>query len=69
MLSLAKALIVANDPVKQLDDIKYHGLQYDREHGRANTLEDQTALINGSVFDELTALICDFRYPRRRIEA
>jgi hypothetical protein len=64
MLSLAKAVIVANDPVKLLDDVKYHGLKYDRASGRASTLEDRTALLSGGVFDELTGVICNFRYPR-----
>jgi hypothetical protein len=65
MLSLAKAVIVANDPVKLLGDIKYHGLRYDKAGGRAGALDEQTALLDGGVFDELTEVICNFRYPRR----
>lgn len=65
MLSLAKAVIVANHASILLDDIKYHGLHYDRANGRAENLEEQTAVLDGGVFDELTEIVNGFRFPRR----
>jgi len=64
MLSLAKALIVANTPDKLLDDVRYHGLTYDKS-GRGIELDKQTALVRPGVFEELTDLTCGFRYPQQ----
>lgn len=63
MLSLAKAAIIANDPDKLLDDIKFHGLKQDKA-GRARTLEDQVAILNGGVFDDFVNVVAGFRFPR-----
>jgi hypothetical protein len=66
MLSLAKATIIANDPDKLLDDIKYHGLQHDKAQ-RASTLEDQVAILNAGVFDDFVSVVAGFRLPRGAI--
>ena len=63
MLSLAKATIVANDPDRLLEDIKYHGLQHDKVQ-RASTLDDQVAVLNGGVFDEFVNLTDGARFPK-----
>src|SRR5437016_8047023 len=63
MLSLAKATVVANDPQKLLDDVKYHGLHHDKLQ-RAAIVEDQLALVNGGVFDELMNLVLGYRVPK-----
>jgi YaaC-like Protein len=63
MLSLAKATIIANDPDKLLDDIRFHGLQHDKAR-RANTVEDQVAILNGGVFDDFINVVAGFRFPR-----
>jgi hypothetical protein len=65
MLSLAKALIVANSPDKLLDDIKYHGLTFDKTVGRTPEIDNQVAIVKGGVFDELTYLTSGFRYPHK----
>jgi len=72
MLSLAKALIVANNPDIFLDDVKYHGLYVrpitdDLRH----YVEDQSmwsidrefAVSNEGVFKHLTDLIHSFKLP------
>jgi hypothetical protein len=56
MLSLAKALIVANEPSTVLDDIKYHGLKSDRSVQPAK-LEEQAAVAAGGVFERLCSVI------------
>lgn len=56
MLSLAKALIVANEKATILADVKYHGLMADKSV-RSEKLEDQAAVINGGVFQHLCKLI------------
>jgi YaaC-like Protein len=63
MLSLAKATIIANDPDKLLDDIRFHGLQHDKAR-RTNTVEDQVAILNGGVFDDFINVVAGFRFPR-----
>jgi hypothetical protein len=63
MLSLAKATVVANDPQKLLDDVKYHGLHHDKLR-RAATVEDQLAIVNGGVFDELMDVVLGYRVPK-----
>jgi hypothetical protein len=63
MLSLAKATIIANDPDRLLEDIKFHGLQHDRSR-KASTVEDQTAIVNGGVFDEFVNVAAGFRFPQ-----
>jgi len=63
MLSLAKAVIVANHPLMLLDDIKFHGLQHEK-NGRASTLDNQTAILNRGVYDEFVKVVAGFRFPR-----
>ena len=63
MLSLAKALIVANDPTKLLADMKYHGLHHDKGQ-RAATIEEQLAVVNGGVFDDLTEVVSGLKFPK-----
>lgn len=63
MLSLAKATVVANDPQKLLDDVKYHGLNHDKAQ-RAATVDDQLAFVNGGVFDELMNVVLGYRLPK-----
>jgi hypothetical protein len=63
MLSLAKALIIANDPTKLLEDVKYHGLHHDKGQ-RAATIEEQLAFVNGGVFDDLTEVVSGFRFSK-----
>lgn len=66
MLSLAKALIVANSEAN-IDDIKYHGLStrpisQELEEFRRNknlcTIEKEYAVVNNGVFCELNKVIC-----------
>jgi hypothetical protein len=76
MLSLAKALLVANNPNILLDDIKYHGLFV---RPKNETLKDyiedpsqwqidkEFALTNDGVFKELTSLIHSFVFPDNSI--
>jgi hypothetical protein len=64
MLSLAKAVIVANDPDKLLGDINYHVLKHDRGN-RAGTLDDQVAILTGGVFDDFVNVVAGFRLPHR----
>jgi len=64
MLSLAKAVIVANDPDKLLGDINYHSLKHDRGN-RAGTLDDQVAILTGVVFDDFVNVVAGFRLPHR----
>jgi hypothetical protein len=63
MLSLSKALIVANEPKTLLDDIKYHGLKADRT-ASSPKLEDQTVRTDNGVFARLTSVIQGFKYPK-----
>lgn len=56
MLSLAKALIVANEPEIVLDAIKYHGLKADKSV-LSEKLEDQAAIVSGGVFQHLCAVV------------
>jgi len=72
MLSLAKALIVANNPDILLDDIKYHGLyvrpisndlrQYVEDQSQWN-IDREFAVSNEGVFKHLTDLIQGFKLP------
>ena len=62
MLSLAKALVVADDPDVLLDDIKYHGLKADRTIASAR-LESRSVKADGGVFRCLTKAIQGFEYP------
>jgi hypothetical protein len=76
MLSLAKALILANDPSKLLSDIPYHGLttkstsidlkNYIKNENLWN-IEDEFAVIRSGVFDSLIKVTMDFRFPNETI--
>jgi hypothetical protein len=62
MLSLAKALVVANDPEVLLDDIKYHGLKADKTDA-STKLESRGVKADGGVFLRLTSTVQGFGYP------
>lgn len=71
MLSLAKALIIANNPNLFLSDVMYHGLytrpinQVLQNYSQDDTLwsvENEYAVTNGGVFKELTSLIHAFTF-------
>jgi hypothetical protein len=63
MLSLAKAVIVANEPTTVLDDIKYHGLKGHKAIHSAK-LEEQAAVAGGGVFEHLSSVIQKSTCPR-----
>jgi len=69
MLSLSKALIVANKPGISLEEIQYHGLhtrpQYEhlrtyKENPLNWSMEEEYALTNGGVFRYLTEILDGF---------
>ncbi len=62
MLSLAKALVVANEPDTLLNDIKYHGLIDDKDN-ISTAIEDRSAVSRGGVFAHLTQMVQGFQYP------
>jgi hypothetical protein len=73
MLSLSKALVVANTQDQLLDDIKYHGLQtrpitkelkdyLDAEQDWC--IEKEYAVTNDGVFKELSKLTSSFEFPK-----
>ena len=72
MLSLAKALLVANRPNIFLEDINYHGLftrpitdalrQYSESQSQW-TIDREFAVTNEGVFKQLTDLIHGFKFP------
>jgi hypothetical protein len=76
MLSLAKALIVANHPSILLDDIKYHGLftkpitldlnNYVNEEAGWR-IEKEYAITSEGVFKEFSELIHGFSLPKNSI--
>ncbi len=63
MLSLAKALVVANEEDCLLDDIKYHGLKIDKTAPSLN-LETLRARVDEGVFSRLTKTVQGFEYPK-----
>ena len=64
MLSLAKALVVANEEDCLLDDIKYHGLKIDKKAPSLN-LETLRARVDEPVrVSHLTKTIQGFEYPK-----
>jgi hypothetical protein len=73
MLSLAKAVVVANDLDKSLDSIKYHGLhtrprsdelrRYAREPDKYS-LEEEFAVVDDGVFPALTVSTMHTRLPK-----
>ncbi|WP_026736455.1 YaaC family protein [Fischerella sp. PCC 9605] len=76
MLSLVKALLVANTQNLLLDDIKYHGLftrainenlkkYVERENEWC--IEKEFAVCNEGVLDELTKLVHNFSFPKHSI--
>jgi len=76
MLSLAKALVVANDPYLLLDNIKYHGLHTRPINEELNAyvndqskwlVEKEYAVTNEGVFKRLTELIHDYSLPDQSI--
>ncbi|MCB0206494.1 MAG: hypothetical protein KDH89_16865 [Anaerolineae bacterium] len=76
MLSLAKALIVANDPNLLLDEIKYHGLSSrpipedsscHSDNGDVLTLEDECAVVKPGVFLHLARLTQGIEIPENHV--
>jgi hypothetical protein len=63
MLSLAKAVIVANEPDTLLDNIKSHGLGRDRSN-TSTKMENQTAATSQGVFAHLSNVVQGFAYPK-----
>ena len=63
MLSLSKALIVANEPETLLDHIKYHGLKASRSVSSPR-IEDRGAKTDEGVFAHLIKVIQGFTYPK-----
>lgn len=76
MLSLAKAMIVANDKSLYLEDIKYHGL-YTRpitedlstytQNQEDWCLDDEYAVTNEGVLSRFINLVHDFKIPAKSV--
>lgn len=73
MLSLSKALIIANKEEIYLDDIKYHGLETRPRYEFLNTyiedelnwkIEKEFAVTNLGVFSYLLEILDDFSFPQ-----
>lgn len=63
MLSLSKALIIANEPGTLLDEIKYHGLKAVRGASTSN-IETLSTTTDEGVFAHLTQVVQGFKYPK-----
>lgn len=72
MLSLSKAIIVANKETLYLDDIKYHGLETRPRYNFLKTynenpsswcIEKEYAVTNDGVFSYLVEILDDFTFP------
>lgn len=76
MLSLSKALIVANKKDLYLDNIKYHGLEtrprYDflktyNDNPENWNIEKEYAVTNDGVFSHLLEILDDFTFPKSSV--
>lgn len=76
MLSLAKALIVANKQEVFLENINYHGLHSRpineelkayKQNSNDWSMENEFAITNDGVFKHLTETLDDFSFPNRSI--